>query len=45
MARFVVQNRLIDPAALTGFDSGGYAYRPELSRPDAPVFVRPYPET
>ncbi|MCR8825335.1 peroxide stress protein YaaA [Pseudosulfitobacter koreensis] len=44
MARFVVQNRVTDPAALTDFDSGGYAYQPELSEPDAPVFVRPYPE-
>lgn len=45
MARFVVQNRLTDPAALTEFDTGGYAYQPDLSKPDAPVFVRPYPET
>jgi cytoplasmic iron level regulating protein YaaA (DUF328/UPF0246 family) len=41
MARFIVQNRLTDPAALTGFDSGGYVHRPELSEPDRPVFVRP----
>lgn len=42
MARYVVQNRLTDPAALTGFDSGGYAYDAELSAPDRPVFLRPY---
>ncbi len=42
MARFIVQNRLQDPACLLDFDSGGYAYRPELSVPDRPVFVRPY---
>lgn len=41
MARFIVQNRLTDPEALTGFDIGGYAYRPDLSSPDQPVFVRP----
>lgn len=42
MARYVVQNRLSDPAALTAFDTGGYVYRPELSSDDKPVFVRPY---
>jgi uncharacterized protein len=41
MARFIVQKRLCDPAALTGFDSGGYVYRPDLSDTDRPVFVRP----
>ncbi|MBD0865610.1 MAG: peroxide stress protein YaaA [Rhodobacteraceae bacterium] len=44
MARFVIQNRLTDSAALTEFDMGGYAFSPELSVPDRPVFVRPYPE-
>ena len=42
MARFVVQHRLNDPEALAGFDAGGYAYDPERSEPDRPVFVRPY---
>lgn len=42
MARFIVQNRLSDPAMLTDFDSGGYAYHPNLSEPDRPVFLRPY---
>ena len=41
MARYIVQRRLTDPAALTEFDSGGYVYRPELSSEDKPVFVRP----
>ena len=28
--------------ARVGFDAGGYAYDPERSEPDRPVFVRPY---
>jgi hypothetical protein len=40
MARFVIQNRLTDADALTGFDAGGYRYVPELSQPDAPHFLR-----
>jgi len=42
MARFIVQKRLTDPAALLDFDTGGYAYNPDLSQPDRPVFLRPY---
>lgn len=42
MARFVVQNRLTEPAALAEFDSGGYVYRSDLSEPDRPLFLRPY---
>ncbi|WP_299921745.1 peroxide stress protein YaaA [uncultured Pelagimonas sp.] len=41
MARFIVQNRLVDADAITGFDVGGYEHRPEMSEPDKPVFVRP----
>lgn len=41
MARFIIQNRLIDPAALTGFDTGGYVYHADQSTPDKPVFIRP----
>lgn len=41
MARFVIQNRLTDPAALTEFDTGGYIYQPDMSDPDRPVFLRP----
>ncbi|WP_171131867.1 MULTISPECIES: peroxide stress protein YaaA [unclassified Ruegeria] len=42
MARYVVQHRLTDPNALVEFDTGGYAYRPDLSEAGKPVFVRPY---
>ena len=42
MARFIVQNRLTDPAGLVDFDTGGYAYNAEMSTPDRPVFLRPY---
>ncbi|WP_377192149.1 peroxide stress protein YaaA [Ruegeria meonggei] len=42
MARHVIQHRLTDPKGLLKFDSGGYAYRPDLSEQDKPVFVRPY---
>jgi len=40
MARFIVENRLKDAEALTAFDTGGYAYAPELSAPDKPAFLR-----
>ena len=40
MARFIVQNRLRDPAALVEFGTGGYRYRPDMSTPDRPVFLR-----
>ena len=40
MARFVMEHRVTDPEALTGFDTGGYAFRPDLSAPDRPAFVR-----
>ena len=42
MARYVIQHRLADPDALLDFDTGGYAYRADLSEKDKPVFVRPY---
>ncbi|NOC85126.1 peroxide stress protein YaaA [Ruegeria atlantica] len=42
MARYVIQHRLTDPDALLDFDTGGYAYRADLSEKDKPVFVRPY---
>jgi len=41
MARFVILNRLTDPADLAGFTAGGYRLDPALSAPDRPVFVRP----
>lgn len=42
MARYIVQRRLTDPAALVEFDAGGYVYQPDMSEPDRPVFLRPY---
>lgn len=41
MARFIIQRRLVDPAAILAFDTGGYRHCPDLSSPDRPVFVRP----
>jgi cytoplasmic iron level regulating protein YaaA (DUF328/UPF0246 family) len=40
MARFVTVNRLTDPADLCAFATGGYAFDPDQSTPDKPVFVR-----
>ncbi len=40
MARFIIERRLTDPAAITAFDTGGYHYAPELSTPDKPAFLR-----
>ena len=40
MARFILQNRLTDPAALTDFDAGGYRFSPDLSEGDRLVFLR-----
>lgn len=40
MARYIIQHRLTDPEGLQDFDAGGYAYRPDLSQPDQPVFTR-----
>lgn len=45
MARFIVENRLKDAAAIKDFDVGGYTYDPSLSTLEKPVFVRSYPET
>jgi hypothetical protein len=44
MARYIVQNRLSAPEQILGFDIGGYAHDPDLSQPDRPVFLRPYPD-
>lgn len=40
MARFVIQNRLQDVASLKDFDLGGYAFQPDQSDEDRPVFIR-----
>lgn len=41
LAGWLVTNRVRTAKALTAFDGAGYAYVPELSRPDRPVFRRP----
>ncbi len=41
MARYIIQRRLTDPDSLRDFDTGGYAYRDDLSEGDRMVFVRP----
>jgi cytoplasmic iron level regulating protein YaaA (DUF328/UPF0246 family) len=43
MARYVVQNRLKDVAAIRDFDTGGYVWQRDASTDERPVFVRPYP--
>ena len=40
MARYLCDHHLTDPADLRGFDLGGYAFRPDLSGEDRPVFSR-----
>lgn len=40
MARYVVQNRISDPADLKGFNLDGYRYYAAESKPDKPVFRR-----
>ncbi len=45
MARFIVQHRISDTEGITDFDTGGYAYQPDISMPDKPVFLRPYPSS
>ncbi|MEL6601185.1 MAG: peroxide stress protein YaaA [Pseudomonadota bacterium] len=40
MARYLVETRAQGPEDLLSFDRDGYAYRPDLSTPQAPVFVR-----
>ncbi len=41
LARFAVDHRLREEAALAAFDLGGYRFDPGASVPGAPVFVRP----
>ena len=43
MARFIIQNRLVDATAINAFDVGGYQWQADASTPERPVFVRPYP--
>lgn len=44
MARFAIERRITDPEGLKDFDTGGYAYRPDLSQDNIWVFQRDYPE-
>ena len=44
MARFIVENRLTDPAAIKDFTAGGYTYDEALSDGDTWVFLRDYPQ-
>ena len=41
MARYVVENRITDPADLKGFNLDGYKYAASESKPEKPVFRRP----
>jgi cytoplasmic iron level regulating protein YaaA (DUF328/UPF0246 family) len=43
MARFMMQKRIKQADGILDFDIGGYAYQPEMSKPETPVFLRPYP--
>ena len=40
MARYIVQNRIHNPANIHDFDHDGYFYNPSLSTPNTPVFTR-----
>lgn len=40
MARFVIERRISDPDGILDFDSGGYAYAPDLSSLNSPAFLR-----
>ena len=44
MARYVMTNRLQDGEDIKSFDTGGYAFDPDLSDGDKWVFLRDYPE-
>ncbi|PJI93120.1 hypothetical protein BC777_1989 [Yoonia maricola] len=43
MARFMVENRVIDAEGIKAFASGGYAYDADMSAGDKWVFLRDYP--
>jgi uncharacterized protein len=40
MLRYAIEHRVKTPAKLTGFNTDGYAYAPEVSHPDRLVFRR-----
>ena len=43
MARFAIDNRIVEPEALKAFDRAGYRYNATLSTPEQWVFSRPQP--
>lgn len=43
MARYMIENRLTNADDIKGFNTGGYAYDPDLSTGDKWVFLRDYP--
>ncbi len=43
MARFILENRITDAKGLCDFTTGGYAFSPDRSTPDRPVFLRHTP--
>jgi len=45
LARFIVENRVSDPAGIKDFDLGGYKFVPSKSQGDNWTFARPYPES
>ncbi len=40
MTRFIIQNKITNPEELLAFESDGYYYNAELSKPNQPVFTR-----
>lgn len=44
MARFATVNRITEAEGIKDFNSGGYAFDPDLSEGNRWVFVRPYPD-
>jgi cytoplasmic iron level regulating protein YaaA (DUF328/UPF0246 family) len=40
MSRFIIEERINDPADLKKFDVEGYRYSAEQSKPDSLVFLR-----
>ena len=40
MARWLCDERVADPAALPDFDRDGWAFDPDGSTPDKPLFVK-----
>ena len=41
MARYLIENRISNLEGILGFSEDGYAYNPELSESNKPVFTRP----